>query len=387
MLITAERIHNGHKWLPSGTVIDVSDKGQILAIYDSSLLDDATHYEGVLVPGFVNAHCHLELSHMQGLVPERTGLIPFLQTIPKHRNDFTDDQKRDARHEAFLQMRKNGVVAVGDIANTTESLDLRYMDLLHFHTFVEAIGFSDVNAQKLFDRSLFTYREFKAQLQLHKKLKQAIAPHAPYSVSQQLFSLIDTHDKEALISIHNQESRAEDEYYLLKKGPVNKLLHGLGIDDSFFMPSGKSSLQTYLQWLSPSHPFLFIHNTYTSSNDLQVAQGYLKNVFWCFCPNANLYIENQLPDVEMFIREHANICVGTDSLASNHQLSILAELQTLKKHYPSLDWETLLTWGTYNGARALQMEDTIGSMELGKQPGILRVTNLEDVEPGVTVLY
>ena len=386
MLITAKQIHNGHRWLPEDTVIDLSETGHIKAIHNGDLKDEAVFYEGVLTPGFINMHCHLELSHMKGAIPELTGLIPFLQTIPRHRNDFTEDFKKDARHAAFHEMLKNGIVAVGDIANTTESLDLRYLDLMHFHTFVEAIGFSEINAQKSFSRSVHVFSEFAAQDAGEKTTRQSIVPHAPYSVSHSLFRMIDAHKKDAIISIHNQESKAEDEYYFIKHGPVNKLLHGLGIDDSFFKPSGKSSLQTYLEWLSSSHPFIFIHNTFTKRNDVEVAQSYLKNVHWCFCPNANMYIEHQLPDVEMFMQQHAHICIGTDSLASNHQLSVLAELQTLKKYFPALDWETLLTWGTHNGANALQMNDMLGSIEPGKKPGIIQIKNLESPQPEIKII-
>ncbi len=107
------------------------------------------------------------------------------------------------------------------------------------------------------------------------------------------------------------------------------------------------------------------------------------------CPGVfapNMYIEHQLPDVEMFMQQHARICIGTDSLASNHQLSVLAELQTLKKYFPSLDWETMLTWATYNGACALQMDDLIGSIEPGKQPGIVQILNMESPDPHIKVI-
>ena len=121
-------------WLPEGTVLDVSENGTIVSILDGPH-PDATFYEGVLAPGFVNAHCHLELSHMKGVVPERTGLIPFLKTIPRHRNDFSEAEKATARQKAFDEMRSNGIVAVGDIANTTDTLDLRAQDKMHFHSF------------------------------------------------------------------------------------------------------------------------------------------------------------------------------------------------------------------------------------------------------------
>src|ERR1700752_4673982 len=121
--ITASRIHDGHTWLPEGTVIEVADDGSVVALHDHTMQDKATHYDGILSPGLVNAHCHLELSHMKGVVPQHTGLIPFLKTIPLHRNDRTEEQKKTARHEAYLELLRNGVVAVGDIANTTDTLD------------------------------------------------------------------------------------------------------------------------------------------------------------------------------------------------------------------------------------------------------------------------
>ncbi|MBA3827729.1 MAG: amidohydrolase family protein [Taibaiella sp.] len=378
-LLTAPRIHDGRNWLPENSVVEVADDGTITAIHDGAVIAQATQYHGILAPGFVNVHCHLELSHMKGVVPRHTGLIPFLQTIPRHRNDYTEEEKSTARAAAYNELVENGVVAVGDIANVADTLDVRAKDELHVHTFVESLGFS-ATPQKQFGFSEQVYEAFSKQAGVTKRLRQSIAPHAPYSVSEQLFRMIDEHNKTSLLSIHNQESNAEDEYYMLKMGAVQTLLHSLGIDDRFFVPSGKSSLQTYLQWLSPSHPFIFIHNTCTTRNDVQVAKTLVPETYWCFCPNANLYIENRLPDVDMFIAEGATICIGTDSLASNSQLSVLAELHALKHYHSHLDWETLLQWGTYNGACALQMQDIAGSLTPGTKPGILHITNLEDAD-------
>ena len=94
-------------------------------------------------------------------------------------------------------------------------------------------------------------------------------------------------------------------------------------------------------------------------------------MYFCLCPNANEYIGNPLPNVDLLRKYDAAIVVGTDSLASNHQLSILAELQTLRNHYPHIEIIELLQWATLNGARALELDDAIGSFEAGKKPGVL----------------
>ncbi len=383
-LLTADKIHNGHSWLPSGSVIEVSDGGVILSITNGPN-ENAAFYEGVLAPGFVNTHCHLELSHMKGVVPQHTQLIPFLKNVVGRRNDFTEEQKKEARINGYNELVNNGVVAVGDIANTTDALDLRSLDKMHFYTFIESLGFSEQNAGVAFAYAVKTYETYAGQQPKQKRLKQAIVPHAPYSVSSSLFRLIDAHRNDVVISIHNQESKEEDRYYTTKEGDVGDLLVMLGIDDGFFNPTGRSSIQSYLEWMRPQHPFIFVHNTYTSQYDVQYAHSRLSDVFWCLCPNANLYIENALPDINMFIAEGANICIGTDSLASNTQLCILSELYSIKEHNPEIDWATLLKWGTLNGARALQMQDVVGSIEVGKTPGILQLTDLDrkGVEPSV----
>ena len=383
-LITAKKIHDGRGWLPEGAVIEVSDNGTIISIHQGTM-QGAVFYDGVLAPGFVNAHCHLELSHMKGVGAEHTGLIPFLKNIPLYRNDFTDEQKKTARYEGYKELVRNGVVAVGDICNTTEPLDIRALDELHFHSFIETIGFTETKAQRFYDYSVNTYNAYTAQQQGKKILKQSIVAHAPYSVSTALFRLIDGHNSNAVISIHNQESEEENKYFMAKEGNVSELLQVLGIDDSNFKPSGKPSLQTYLEWMSPDHTFILVHNTYSKVDDVRFAQSKMKDVYWCLCPNANLYIENKLPNIDMLINEGVNICIGTDSLASNHQLSVLSELLTIKEHFPHINWEMLLTWATSNGARALQMKDIVGTIEPGKKPGIIQITGLDSarVKPSV----
>ncbi|RYD59500.1 MAG: amidohydrolase [Sphingobacteriales bacterium] len=382
MLFTADRIHDGKGWLPENTIIETDDNGTILSVYQSENREGVTVLEGLLAPGFVNVHCHLELSHMKGVVPKHTGLIGFLKQIPALRNSFSDEQKRTARKAAYEELYVNGTVAVGDIANTSDALDVRALGKMHIHTFTEALGFNPA-PERMYGYAQQAFEAYNGQEGNGKMLRQSMVPHAPYSVSQPFFSLIDQHQPESIISIHNQECCAENEFYISKDGMVRDLLSGMGIDDSFFVPSGKTSLQTYLEWISPTHPVIFIHNTFTTKEDIDTARRLMPQTFWCLCPNANLYIENTLPDVPLFIKEGLNICVGTDSLASNHQLSILSELTTLKKNFSELDWEILLTWATLNGARALQMQHVIGSIEVGKQPGLVQIRGLGSDVPTI----
>ncbi|RYF81051.1 MAG: hypothetical protein EON98_12840, partial [Chitinophagaceae bacterium] len=93
--------------------------------------------------------------------------------------------------------------------------------------------------------------------------------------------------------------------------------------------------------------------------------------FFCLCVNANQYIEGVMPPVELFRKNGCRIVLGTDSLASNWSLSILDEMKTIRKHFPAIPLEEMLQWATINGANALGFDETLGSFENGKRPGVI----------------
>ena len=383
--IKASRIHNGYEFLTEGSIVEIAGEGEIINIHGPSFSPGmpVQEYEGIICPGFINAHCHLELSHMRGVTAEGGGLVSFLQQVMLQRNNFSGEEKRTALEQAFADMKAGGTVAVGDIANTPDTLDIRQDAAMHIHTFIESIGFTEDHAGDRFAWPQKLYEEFSDQRSGDYMLRQSIVPHAPYSVSPALFALIDRHKDKSLVSIHNEETLAENEYYREKSGKMKELYETLRIDDGFFRPSGKTSLQTYMPYLSKDHLVILVHNTYMNEQDIDWLKGEDRECYLCLCPNANWYIERRMPPIPLFIQKNMNICLGTDSLASNHQLSIMAEIQTIKKHFPGIGLETLLRWGTLNGAKALQMEHIIGSLEAGKRPGIILI----DQEEQIKVLY
>ncbi len=160
-----------------------------------------------------------------------------------------------------------------------------------------------------------------------------------------------------------------------------ELFEALGIDAGFFEPSGKSSLQTYLPLLAVSHPVILVHNTFLDENDLQFLREAEHEVYLCLCPNANWYIERRLPDIALFEKSGLPVCLGTDSLASNHELNIWSEIQLIRRHFPQISLETLLRWATSSGAAALHMDDLIGSLEPGKKPGLVAISDQHEITP------
>lgn len=334
------------------------------------------YYSGILVPGFVNAHCHLELSHLKGKIPEKTGLGGFLSAINKLRNLEVESQEAEME-QADFQMWNSGVVAVGDVSNSYSSLEIKRNSRIFYHTFVEAFGFHPSRAEKA-----FAFAEFVESMFREFDLPASVTPHSPYSVSELLFKKIRQNAlvENTILSVHNQESRDERAFFKDGSGGIARHINEiLGIDSSHWQPTGKSSLEFLLAFIPQENPLLLVHNTFTSSEDVQFLKSRrnMENTFLVLCPNANLYIENQLPPVLLFQKEKLNICLGTDSLASNPKLSILREMITIQKHFPVITLSDLVEWGCWNGALSLGLTHLFGSLEPGKNPGINLITGAD----------
>ena len=366
MRIAADKIHDGKKFLPPHSVIHVNETGSIEAV---ELHDKATavdvYYEGIICPGFVNAHCHLELSHLKHVVPKHTGLVTFLSSVSLQRSHSSLEERQLAMQGAHDFLIAKGTVAIGDISNNDDSLSLKQYSPIAIHTFIECLGFAAPFAEARFQYSAAIEATFK-----RSNLSCSITPHAPYSFSQKLLSLIDGHHQGATLSIHNQECAAENELYIHKEGDMLRLYETLQTNTDHFQASGQSSLATYAPWINPSHPLLLVHNTFTSKEDIEIIKARFEKAFWCVCPNANLYIENTLPPIALLQSMGVPICIGTDSLASNDQLDMCSELNVLLENF-TVQLEDVLQWATWNGANALSMQNHLGCIAEKYTPGLL----------------
>jgi cytosine/adenosine deaminase-related metal-dependent hydrolase len=356
-------------------ILAIDEAGYVRGLYEPEQaaalnLPMKTHYDGALLPGFINTHCHLELSHLRGQIPQHTGLFEFVSRIMKNRRAEPSEILK-AMADADEEMYQNGIVAVGDISNQSISASIKLNSKIYYHTFIEAMGFNPAQASSIISKAQQTQKSFTP-------LKSSIVPHAPYSVSDELFAAISAlaEGRDNLISMHNQETPAEDAFFESKTGDFLELYRMLGLNLDAYQPSGKSSLQTTLPKL-PKTKTLLVHNTQTTKADIDFAVSQYSNLYWCLCPNANLYIEHTLPDVTLLAAASLKITLGTDSLASNHQLSILEEMQVLQKH-KYIGFQELLRWATLNGAEFLGIDDTFGSFDIGKQPGILLLEQFDN---------
>jgi aminodeoxyfutalosine deaminase len=371
----ADQLFDGYRLLDDEQVLITTEDGiveNIVSLKEAG--DDVQQFTGILSPGFINSHCHLELSHMKGLINEGTGLTDFVFKVVTQRH-FPTEEILTAIEKAEDEMLANGIVAVGDICNNTLTIPQKVKSRIHYHNFIEASGFNPQIATERFERSVGFFKEYVQSVSKKTITANSIVPHAPYSVADELWEKIIHFPGNHLMTIHNQETAAENEWFRHKQGDFVDFYKKMNIDTSFFQPSGKSSLQSYLLKFLQDQSLILVHNVHTSEEDLLFAKASGKTITWCFCPNANLYISGQLPAIDLFVKNDCDIVLGTDSLASNHQLSILEEIKTISRHFPDIGVSQLLGWATINGAKALQMENLLGSFEKGKQPGVVLCDN------------
>jgi cytosine/adenosine deaminase-related metal-dependent hydrolase len=375
--IHLEPIKNGVLIIDNdGKVLDLLDPLK-QEIPESGLI---RKFNGIICPGFVNSHCHLELSHLRGKLSEGKGLPNFISEMVEKRA-ADSEIINEAMQLADAEMFNNGIVAVGDISNSPDSIQIKSKSRILYHTCIELFDLSE-------DRSENVFKEGKALKEKFNKagLINSIVPHAPFTVTQKLLKLIVSEAKkeDSIICIHNQETEAENEMFERGSGILIERLRLFNKSYEKWIPSGKSSLKSIISILKDAHSLQLVHNTFSRKEDIKSAQEF-GNFYWCLCPNANLFIEKYLPDVPLLLEENCTCTIGTDSLASNYSLSVFDEIKLLQRHFPLIKLKELLKMSTLNGAAFLGVEKTFGSFEKGKIPGLILISGVDDLGHSIGV--
>ncbi len=354
--------------------VEVADDGTILRTGPCEAGEELL--EGAIVPGFVNAHCHVELSYMKGLFRKGTGMAGFIDQINALRDTSSPEDKVRALQDALDGMWEQGVVAMADISNCADSFAAKAKHPLYTRTFLEVFG-----AQP--DACGMVMADVKA-LQAKAEalgLDAAPTPHACYTMSPELLTASALEGlKSGFLSYHSEESDEEEEMMREGSGPMwdNRVANGIPTPPV----TGTSSLAYFLDRLLagglsapiPGH-VLLVHECCLTEEGAALARKVLAHPFLAVCPLSNLFIHNTLPPIPLMRSSGIPICVGTDSLSSNDGLDMVAELFCLQKAF-DVPLGELLEWACLNGARFLGKEAVLGSIEPGKKPGLALITGI-----------
>jgi cytosine/adenosine deaminase-related metal-dependent hydrolase len=340
-------------------VVEVDSARRITSVEQTESLDNMASvefYPGILIPGMVNLHCHLELSYLRGAIEEHSGFAGFARAIGMVRNNYTQQQQLHAASVADSEMWEEGVEAVLDIANNDLVMPIKERSKIRYRTLFELFG--------------LRCNSISEHLAMASKYQDcSITPHSTYSLQDQIFKDICKANN-STISIHLLESDAESELYH-NSGSLKEWYDRMGWECDFLgygLPAKRIT-----QSIDGKRSVVLVHGCKATADDQRLLNSHFQQgVTWALCPESNRYISDDRPPVAMLRTMGARIGIGTDSLASARNLSMVENMRLLG----DVPLGELLTWATKSGAEALGMSD-LGELAVGKSPGLVVIEGVD----------
>lgn len=376
--VTAAYVYTlaGEEPIRNGFVEYDEADGTVLAVGECP--DGETVSEGILVPGFVNAHCHVELSHLHRKFVKGSGMAGFIDQINALRDWAGRERKQELVKLWMDKMWSDGVSAMADISNDDSSFEVKASHPMYTRTFLEVFG----SEPGMCDGVMSEVAELQ-NVADRAGIDAAPTPHSCYTMSPKLLSASAAAGLErGYISYHSQESQEEEDLLLTGTGAMyeNRVRNGMSTPPV----TGESSLKYFISRLEEARPapydehILLVHNVCLAQDDIAAAKKVMNKVWWAVCPLSNMFIHNALPPIQLMRDNALDITIGTDSLSSNDDLDMVAEMVCIHKNFPEVPMNEILTWASLNGARFLAKEDELGTIEVGKRPGIVRIYDVDE---------
>jgi aminodeoxyfutalosine deaminase len=359
------------------------DGGSIRRLGQGQAPPGVTHLGDVAVlPGLVNAHTHLELSWMAGLIPPAASMSEWITTMMRTRRGGApggDEAARQAAHDAAALASATGTVLVGDVSNTLMTPPVLQHARLGGVVFHEMLGFSapDPAGAVTHARARATEAERSTDHAL-LPIAVTVTAHAPYSVSPALFREIVSRRDTGPLSVHLGESPEEIEFLRTGRGPIRESLEALGVwTDSWPVPEcDPVEYMHRMGYLQPG--MLAVHGVHLDDDAL--ARLASADAIVVTCPRSNLWVGAGMPRIAHFYAAAVPVAIGTDSLASVASLNMFDEMAELRRIAPDVTAASFLESATRVGAEALGLGRSFGTLEPGKRAELVVV----DIPSGVT---
>lgn len=352
--------------LIKNSLITVDNSGRIIYVgkENDALIErpKMIFYNGILSPGFVNAHCHLELSDYEKSNEKGKGLSNFVSKILTRR-DLFNDQKKIQFHDQM--MFNTGTNLVSDIVNTDKTINIKTKSSIKYRNFVEISGTHALDAENKIAWSENLISQYKSS-----GLNATATLHSFYSVSLEILNHFLKNSIHDMLSIHFLESEEELRFFQGEHNALYKCILKINRDFSAIV-TNINDLYDLIDSFPNTSTIILVHNV-----KVKTASATDTNKYYCLCPASNLYLHNELPSSDFVYNNINRIVVGTDSMASNTELNIFNEIKLLSYYYPELKLSELLKMITKTGAEALK-ENEFGTFKIGTNPGIILINNVD----------
>ncbi len=385
-LVTADAvIEDAALALRGSKITFVGTKSEHLAVGDASKRGQTDTIDlgaSALIPGLINCHVHtnfpvpVSFPAKSKLSFESGSMVEWVKAALSARETRSDAERKADIQSALNRMQDTGIVAIGEIANDFLSLQPIIDSGMICRFFVERLGFPSSLADLVIEELQNDLAEVESLVADNDRLSLHPAPHASYSCSAELIQLLAGVSGRS--SIHVAENIEEVRLLQDGSGPWRERLREIGKDDADWEPPGCSPIQ-YLHSLGVLNSgMLLIHAVQVDDLDIEtIAQSGATVVL---CPASNAYIDVGVAPLEKFIERGIPLALGTDSLGSNNDLDLFAEMRQLRSMFPETSRETLFSLATTGGAGALGLSESLGELKVGKSPGVFAVDLSESGE-------
>ncbi|MFH1075239.1 MAG: amidohydrolase family protein [Pseudomonadota bacterium] len=355
--ISRPPIENGVIAIRDHRIIDIGSKSDFRLCVSDKIID---HGDVAILPSLVNTHTHLEISALQGKFGKDMDFVEWLYLLLEERKKLDQDDVSQGIAHGINMAIAHGTGLIADISNTGMSIE-------HLkNSFIKSVIFIEVIGLHLKTANIYLERYKNLQTKGTDNTTIAIAGHAPYSVAPKILKKIFDSTKQGYprASIHLAESRHESDF-LMGKGDLLAFMNNLGfMDKKGWVSPGKSPV-AYLDDLDClTKETLCVHMVNVSDADMEILAN--KKPLISLCPRSNKTLQAGRPPIEKFLNLGLIVTLGTDSLASNNELSIFKEMAELKRIAPDIPSYEIIKMATINGAIALNMENSMGSIDPGK---------------------
>lgn len=329
----------------------------------------------ILLPGLVNAHCHLEYSHLKKPIGKPGMSLPeWIRQILTQR--ITAKRADKAVVAGMAMSAQAGVTTIGEITRLTCPGYLQPEPTPRIVLQQEAIGFSQARSTSALTAAVKALNELEqmAEDAPQDKVFIGVSPHAPYTASPNLVrELVNAAlERSAPVSMHLAESREELELIAEASGPFKALLEERSMWDPWSIPRGATP-QDYLRMLTRAPHGLVVHGNYLDHPALAMIARHSDAMSLVYCPRTHDYFQHDDYPLTEALSLGVRVALGTDSLASNPDLSLLTEMREVAIKHPQTPAEAILRMGTLSGAEALGLEDVAGSIRTGAPADLVAI--------------
>ena len=361
--VDAPPVENGAVTVRDGLVVAV---GSARESTDDTVID---YGDAVICPGFVNAHTHLELSSLGGCVSPSTDFTDWLRSLFElsNREPPTCAQVQATVDTGITQSLSAGVTAVGDVTRTP-----LWTRAVLARSALRGVSFGEVIAIGNRRHLLFERLTAAASLEYQtERVRVGISPHALYTVEPDAIRACvhKAEDISAPLCIHLAETADEEEFTRTGRGSLADYLRDIGVWDDLIPVGGCRPMELAARLGLLGSRTILVHANYVNDNDIDCIAASGSSV--AYCPRTHRAFGHAPHRFRDMLAKGVNVCIGTDSLASNPSLSVLEELRFLRMEHEDLDPHEIISMGTLRGARALGIADRVGSIDVGKQADLV----------------